>query len=94
MSCCLHSHDGPYITKLQHTINDKEKRCSKHGFEINVGKRAMMEFRQGGKVPTLAEIIMNRRKINNAKDYKYIDLKRTIGVSKSTRSRLIYLLAQ
>ena len=33
-----------------------------------------MAFRQAGKVPTLAEIIINRRKINIAKGYKYLGL--------------------
>jgi hypothetical protein len=33
-----------------------------------------MPFRQGGKVPTLADLIISRRKINIAKDYKYLGL--------------------
>ena len=33
----------------------------------------MMAFKQGGKVPTSADII-NRRKINIGKDYKYLGL--------------------
>ena len=54
------------ITKLQRTINDIEKWCSKHEFEINVENTEMMAFRQHQQKSSSTEEKETLQKIINA----------------------------
>lgn len=62
------------ITKLQKTINEVEKWCSKNKLDINITKTDTMIFRNGGRAPIKEEIYIRETKLKIVPDFKYLGI--------------------